>query len=88
MNFLYFNLGDTYSCNLHTYLKYPNVIHKAIKSTNRIEAINQKIKTRISHKRAFPNEKSLEKILVAVILELNIHSLRKVNGMESYLKIK
>ncbi len=60
---------------LFTYLKYPNVIHKAIKSTNRIEAINQKIKTRISHKRAFP-------------LELNIHSLRKVNGMESYLKIK
>lgn len=73
---------------LFTYLKYPNVIHKTIKSTNRIEAINQKIKTRISHKRAFPNEKSLEKILVAVILELNVHSLRKVNGMESYLRIK
>ena len=72
---------------LFTYLKYPQVIHKTIKSTNRIEAINQKIKTRISHKRLFPNRESLEKILVAAILELNNNSTRKINGMEVYLEL-
>ncbi len=70
---------------LFTYLKYPPMIHKAIKSTNRIEAVNQKIKTRIAHKRSFPNRESLEKILVATILELNNTSTRKVNGMEAYI---
>lgn len=72
---------------LFTYLKYPPVIHRAIKSTNRIEAVNQKIKSRISHKRLFPSRESLEKSLVAVILELNLNSIRKVNGMEEYLNL-
>ncbi len=70
---------------LFTYLKYPPMIHKAIKSTNRIEAVNQKIKTRIAYKRSFPNRESLEKILVTTILELNNTSTRKVNGMEAYI---
>lgn len=72
---------------LFTYLKYPEVIHRTIKSTNRIEAINQKIKTRISHKRSFPNKEALEKILVSSILELNSNSTRKVNGIKSYIEL-
>ncbi len=33
----------------------------------------------------FHNRESLEKILVATILELNNTSTRKVNGMEAYI---
>ncbi len=39
-----------------TFLKFPRCVHKLIKTTNRIERINGKIKTNISHKRVFPND--------------------------------
>ncbi len=70
----------------YTYIKFPLCVHKLIRTTNRLERINGKIKTGISHKRVFPNESSLEKFLVAVILDINTRSTRKVNGMQDYIE--
>lgn len=70
---------------IYTFTSFPQCIHKLIRTTNRIERINGKIKTAISHKRVFPNRESLERILVSVIIDINTKSTRKVNGMEDYL---
>ncbi len=51
--------------NVTTYLNYPSAMHRTIKTTNRIEAVNQKIKTRIRFKQNFPNRDSLERSLVS-----------------------
>ncbi len=69
----------------YTYVKYPLCIHKLIRTTNRLERINGKIKTGISHKRVFPNVSSLERILVSIILDINTRSTRKVNGMQDFI---
>lgn len=73
---------------MFTYLEFPHCVHKLIKTTNRIERINGQIKTLISHKRSFPNEKSLERILVSGIIEINTKSTRTCQGMQEYIIIK
>lgn len=70
---------------MFSYIHFPQCVHKLIRTTNRIERMNGKIKTAISHKRVFPNRESLERILVSVIIDINTKSTRKVNGMEDYL---
>lgn len=72
----------------YTYIDFPGCVHKLIRTTNRIERINGIIKTGINHKRTFPNESSLERFLVSVILDINTKSTRKVNGMQEYLENK
>lgn len=71
--------------NMFTFLSFPPCVHRTIKTTNRIESVNSRLKTLISHKRIFPNELSLEKFLVPAILEINMRSTRTVSGMEEYI---
>ena len=71
-----------------TYLDFPLLMHRTIKTTNRIEAVNQKIKTRIRFKQNFPNIESLERMLVSSIIAQNGKSNRIVGGMEDYNKTK
>lgn len=71
---------------MFSYLELPQCVHKLVRTTNRIERINGKIKTTVNHKRVFPNRRSLERILVSGIIEINTKSTRKVNGMQEYLE--
>jgi transposase-like protein len=73
---------------MFTYLDFPVCVHKLIKTTNRIERINGKIKTLISHKRSFPNQNSLERILVSALIDVNTRSTRTVSGMQEYIETK
>lgn len=68
-----------------TYFDFPTCIHKTIYTTNRIESVNQKIKSRISHKQQFPNVESFERILVSTLITMNHNSTRVANGMKEYL---
>lgn len=71
-----------------TYLDFPILMHRTIKTTNRIEAVNQKIKTRIRFKQNFPNTESLERMLVSSIIIQNGKSNRTVGGLIEYNKWK
>ena len=71
-----------------TYLDFPVYIHKIIKTTNRIEAVNQKIKTRIRFKQNFPNVEALERMLVSSIIMQNNQSTRIVAGVQEYINEK
>ena len=73
---------------MFTFIEFPVCVHKLIKSTNRIERINGKIKTLISHKRSFPNQNSLERILVSALIEINTKSTRTCGGMQEYTENK
>lgn len=70
-----------------TYLDFPKLMHRTIKTTNRIEAVNQKIKTRIRFKQNFPNVESLERMLVSSIILQNGKSNRTVGGLEAYNRL-
>lgn len=69
-----------------TYLNYPSGIQRLIKTSNRVEAVNQKIKTRISFKRVFPSVESLEQSLVASLIEQNFRSSKILHGMKDYIR--
>lgn len=71
-----------------TYLDFPKLMHRTIKTTNRIEAVNQKIKTRIRFKQNFPNLDSLERILVSSIIAQNGKSNRTVGGLQDYNRMR
>lgn len=72
--------------NLTTYLQYPATFQRSIKTTNRIEGVNQKIKRLISHKQQFNNIESFERILVAGIIKLNNNSSTKIVGYNQYIQ--
>ena len=72
--------------NITTYLSFPVLMHRTIRTTNRIEAVNQKIKTRIKFKQNFPNRESFERTLVASIIQQNNQSQKPVGGLIEYLK--
>ena len=72
--------------NLFTYLDYPPKYQPSIRTTNRIEGINQKIKVLISHKQQFPNVESFERILVAGIIKLNNKTNKKIVGYKEYVE--
>lgn len=74
--------------NITTYLDFPVLMHRTIRTTNRIEAINQKIKTRIKFKQSFPNRKSFERTLVSSIIQQNNQSDKPVGGLLTYIKQK
>ena len=71
--------------NLFTYLLYPSKYQTSIKTTNRIEGVNQKIKQLISHKQQFPNVESFERILVSGIIKLNNNSKARIKGYSEYI---
>lgn len=71
-----------------TYLDFPKLMHRTIRTTNRIEAVNQKIKTRIRFKQNFPDLDSLERILVSSIIAQNGKSNRTVGGLQDYKRIR
>lgn len=74
--------------NIMTYLDFPTKMHRTIKTTNRIEAVNQKIKTRIKFKQNFPNQKSFERTLVSSIIQQNNQSNKPVGGLIDYISKK
>ncbi|MGL4948817.1 MAG: IS256 family transposase [Anaeroplasmataceae bacterium] len=74
--------------NISTYLDFPQRMHRTIKTTNRIEAVNQKIKTRIKFKQNFPNVESFERTLVSSIIQQNNTSNKAIGGLTDYLTRK
>ena len=74
--------------NITTYLSFPVLMHRTIRTTNRIESINQKIKTRIRFKQSFQNTRSFERTLVASIIQQNNQSDKPVGGLLDYIKRK
>ena len=54
--------------NLSNYFKYPEAIRKIIYTTNIIESVHRQFRTLTKTKGAFPNDKSLLKLLFAGIL--------------------
>jgi len=71
--------------NTSTFLDFPPKMHRTIKTTNRIEGVNQKIKTRIKFKKNFPNLDSFERILVSSIIQQNNSSNKPVGGLKDYI---
>jgi putative transposase len=74
--------------NITTYLDFPVLMHRTIRTTNRIESINQKIKTRITFKQSFQSRKSFERTLVSSIVQQNNQSDKPVGGLIDYIKRK
>lgn len=74
--------------NITTYLSFPVLMHRTIRTTNRIESINQKIKTRIRFKQSFQDTRSFERTLVASIIQQNNQSDKPVGGLLDYIKRK
>lgn len=69
---------------MFTYLNYHPKFQKSIQTTNRIEAVNQKIKRLISHKQQFPNNESFERILVSGLVKMNITANRRIPGIDEH----
>ncbi len=57
--------------NLLTCFNFPTAIRASIYSTNLIESFNKKLKRQTKKREQFPNEESLERTLVSVIMDYN-----------------
>lgn len=57
--------------NLSTYFNFPTAIRANISSTNLIESFNKKLKRQTKKREQIPNEESLERTLVSVIMDYN-----------------
>jgi transposase-like protein len=72
--------------SITTYLQFDPSVQKTFRTSNRIESVNQKLKTRIKFRQQFPSVESFEKILVSSIIIQNNYFDKLVHGMKDYIK--
>jgi len=69
----------TQNTYLFTFYSFPKEIWPSIYNTNMIESFNKQIKRKTKRKEQFPNEESMEKVLVSIFEDFNEKNMNRVH---------